>query len=58
MIAKRIYLTGLDELDSLYARKGGNLREGIREIERLLRLNPSRPAREALTLAPRTRAAG
>ena len=54
VIAKRIYLTGLDELDKVYTLHGGDLRAGIREIERSLKHNPSRPAMEALALMARS----
>jgi predicted aminopeptidase len=54
VIAKRIYLTGLDELDKVYTLHDGDLRAGIQEIERSLKHNPSRPAMEALALVART----
>ena len=54
VIAKRIYLTGLDELDKVYTLHGGDLRAGIQEIARSLKHNPSRPAMEALALVARS----
>ena len=54
VIAKRIYLTGLDEFDKMYELKGGDLRAGIQEIERSLKHNPSRPALEVLALMARS----
>jgi predicted aminopeptidase len=58
VIAKRIYLTGLDELDKLYTSNGGDLRAGIREIERSLKRNPSRPPLEVLAVVARSGARG
>jgi predicted aminopeptidase len=54
VIAKRIYLTGLDEFDKMYELKGRDLRAGIQEIERSLKHNPRRPAMEVLALLART----
>lgn len=54
VIAKRIYLTGLDELDKVYTLHGGDLRAGIEEIERSLKHNRSRPALEVLALMARS----
>jgi predicted aminopeptidase len=54
VIAKRIYLTGLDELDKVYTLHGGDLRAGIQEIARSLKHNPSRPAMEVLALVARS----
>ncbi|HEX3127309.1 MAG TPA: aminopeptidase [Thermoanaerobaculia bacterium] len=54
VIAKRIYLTGLDELDKVYSLHGGDLRAGIKEIERSLKHNRSRPALEVLALMARS----
>jgi predicted aminopeptidase len=54
VIAKRIYLTGLDELDKMYELNGGDLRADIQEIERSLKHNPSRPPMEVVALMART----
>lgn len=54
VIAKRIYLTGLDEFDKMYELKGRDLRAGIEEIERSLKHNPKRPALEVLALMARS----
>jgi predicted aminopeptidase len=58
VIAKRIYLTGLDELDKLYTANRGDLRAGIRQIERSLKRNPSRPPMEALAVMARSGGSG
>ena len=59
MIAKRIYLTGLDELDKVYEAQRGDLRAGIREIERTLKRNPKLPPMEVLAVvAARSAARG
>lgn len=50
VIAKRIYLTGLDEFDKMYTAKGGDLRTGVQEIARSLRHDPSRPPMEILAI--------
>jgi predicted aminopeptidase len=54
VIAKRIYLTGLDELDKVYQAKRGDLRAGIEEIERSLKRNPSAPPMEVLAFVARS----
>lgn len=54
VISKRIYLTGLDEFDKMLRAKGGDLRAGIREIERSLKRNPSRPPMEVLAVVARS----
>lgn len=54
VIAKRIYLTGLDEFDKMYTAKGGDLKSGVQEIARSLRLDPSRPPMEILALVARS----
>lgn len=58
VIAKRIYLTGLDELDKVYAAQRGDLRAGIRQIERSLRHNPKLPPMEVLAVVARSSARG
>jgi predicted aminopeptidase len=58
VIAKRIYLTGLDELDKVYAAQRGDLRAGIRQIERSLRHNPKLPPMEVLAVVARSAARG
>ncbi|HEX9945034.1 MAG TPA: aminopeptidase [Thermoanaerobaculia bacterium] len=50
VIAKRIYLTGLDEFDRTFLAEGGDLRAGIREIARSIRRNPSRRPMKVLAL--------
>jgi predicted aminopeptidase len=54
VIAKRIYLSGLDEFDKMYELKGRDLRAGIQEIARSLKHNPSQPAMEVLALVARS----
>lgn len=54
LLAKRVYLTGLDEFDKMLRTKGGDLRAGIREIERSLKRNPSRPPMEVLAVVARS----
>lgn len=58
VIAKRIYLTGLDELDKVYEAQRGDLRSGIREIERTLERNPALPPLEVLAVVARSSARG
>ena len=58
VIAKRIYLTGLDELDKVFHAQDGDLRAGIREIERTLRHNPKLPPMEVLAVVARSAARG
>lgn len=58
VIAKRIYLTGLDELDKVYETQRGDLRSGIREIERTLERNPALPPLEVLAVVARSAARG
>lgn len=54
VIAKRIYLTGLDEFDKMYTAKGGDLKAGVQEIARSLRLDPTRSPMEILALVARS----
>lgn len=54
VIARRIYLTGLDEFDKMYQAKSGDLRAGIQEIERSLKRNPSLSAMEVLAVVARS----
>jgi predicted aminopeptidase len=54
VIARRIYLTGLDEFDKMYELKGRDLRTSVQEIARSLKHNPSRPAMEVLALVARS----
>lgn len=58
VIAKRIYLTGLDELDKVYEAQRGDLRAGIREIKRSLKRNPALPPMEVLAVVARSAARG
>lgn len=58
VIAKRIYLTGLDELDEVFQVHGGDLRAGIRDIERSLKRNPKLPPMEVLAVVARSAARG
>ena len=43
LLARRVYLTGLDDFDAVYERSGGDLRRAIAEIIRLARDNPRDP---------------
>lgn len=54
VIAKRIYLTGLDEFDKMYAAKGGDLKAGVQEIARSLRHDPSLSPMEVLAIVARS----
>jgi predicted aminopeptidase len=53
LIAHRIYATGFDQMEQMYALAGGDLRMGIRQIALSVRRHPSLPALEALTLVIR-----
>ncbi|HYN20218.1 MAG TPA: aminopeptidase [Thermoanaerobaculia bacterium] len=54
VIARRIYLTGLDELDKVFQAKNGDLRAGIQEIAHSLKRHPSRPPMEVLAVVARS----
>jgi len=53
LIAHRLYATGFDQMEQMYALAGGDLRRGIRQIALSLRRHPSLPALDALTLVIR-----
>jgi predicted aminopeptidase len=53
LIAHRIYATGFDQMEQMYALAGGDLRTGVRQIALTVRRHPSLPALDALTLVIR-----
>jgi predicted aminopeptidase len=54
ILAKRAYLTDLEEFDRMLAAEGGDLRAGVRAIAASLHLHPKRPAGEILALLARS----
>lgn len=48
VVARRVYSTGLDELDLIYEGEGRDLRAGVREIVRSIRKHPKLRPMEAL----------
>jgi predicted aminopeptidase len=53
LIAHRLYATGFDQMEQMYALAGGDLRRGIRQIALSVRRHPTLPALDALTLVIR-----
>jgi predicted aminopeptidase len=53
IIAHRIYATGFDQMEQMYALAGRDLRSGIRQIAVSVRRHPSVPALDALSLTVR-----
>ena len=43
IMARRLYRTGLDDFDALYAREGGDLRKSVARIIALARARPDSP---------------
>lgn len=55
LIARRVYSTGLDELDQIYESENRDLRAGVRQIAHAIRRHPSLKPMHALALTLQSR---